>query len=79
MKANSAGAQADGHGGRFGAAGTAGTAGVTAVVTVPMDQSRRVFGHLDTFEKVFSTVEDATVQFTEESFGLKRRTGKFYI
>jgi hypothetical protein len=44
-----------------------------------MDRSRRVFGHLDTFENVFPTVEEAVVEFTESDFGVTKRTGRFHM
>ena len=36
----------------------------------PMDRSKKVFGHLSTFEKVFSTVEVATISSYEVGKGV---------
>jgi hypothetical protein len=46
---------------------------------VPMDRSNRVFGKLSTVEKVFPTLEEATMEFTEYDFALKKRSGTWKL
>ena len=41
----------------------------------PMDRSRRVFGTLSSFDKVFPQLEDALVQFTEYELASEKRNG----